>query len=181
MKIIVAVCLALVAMGASAQGKYFTKSGVISFNAGTAVEDIDAVNKSATSVFDVATGQVEFAVLIKGFEFKRDLMQEHFNENYLESTKFPKAVFKGVIKDVQLVALQKDGTYPVKVAGTMEIHGVKKEVEAEGVFKVVKGIVSSTSDFTLNLADYQIAIPGAVKDKINPVVKVHTDRTYKPL
>ena len=77
------------------QNRYFTKSGNIVFNAGTMLEDIEGVTNTSSSVFDANTGQIEFAVLIKGFEFKRALMQEHFNENYLESDKFPKSIFKG--------------------------------------------------------------------------------------
>jgi polyisoprenoid-binding protein YceI len=164
-----------------AQGKFFTKSGTISFNAGTAVEDVDAVNKSATSVFDAGTGQIEFAVLMKGFEFKRALMQEHFNENYVESEKYPKAVFKGSIQNISEVSFSKEGTYPATVVGIMDIHGVKKEITVPGVFVVAKGAVSATADFIVALEDYHISIPGAVADKISPTVKVHTDFLYKPL
>lgn len=105
--------------------KYFTKNGTVSFQAGTALEDIDATNKSAASVLDAATGQIEFAVLIKGFEFRRALMQEHFNENYMESNKYPKAVFKGKITNLQSISFQKPGSYPAAVSGVLEIHGVK--------------------------------------------------------
>lgn len=163
------------------QDKYFTKSGTISFNAGTAVEDVDAINKSATSVLDASSGQMEFAVLMKGFEFKRALMQEHFNENYVESEKYPKSVFKGRIKNLSEVGFAKDGTYPATVEGTLEIHGVKKEIAVAGIFVVSKGGLSATADFTVALADYQIAIPGAVADKISPTVKIHTDFSYKAL
>ena len=74
--------------------KYFTKTGQISFNANTSIEKIEAINKSASCVMDVETGKIEFGVLVKGFQFEKALMQEHFNENYLESSKFPKATFK---------------------------------------------------------------------------------------
>ncbi len=164
-----------------AQERYFTKTGTISFTAGTPLEDIDALNKSVTSVIDITTGQIEFAVLLKGFEFKRALMQEHFNENYVESEKFPKSTFKGKITDASAINFKKDGSYPATVKGTLEIHGVKKEVETKGTIKVAGGVISSESTFKILLEDYAIKIPGAVKDKISPTVEIKTDCMYKPL
>ena len=164
-----------------AQTRYFTKTGTISFMAGTSVEDIDGVNKSVTSVFDTSTGQIEFAVLIKGFEFKRGLMQEHFNENYMESEMYKKATFKGKFEDVAQINFKKDGSYKVVVKGTLEIHGVKKEIEVPGVIKVTNGIISSEATFKIVLEDYNIKIPGAVKDKISPTAEIHTLCEYKEL
>jgi hypothetical protein len=183
MKIKVNIFLLALAMSLTSNGqnRFFTKSGVISFKAGTAVENIDGLNKSVTSVFDAATGQIEFAVLVKGFEFKRGLMQEHFNENYMESEKFPKAVFKGKSDNIKTIDFKKDGSYPTIVKGTLDIHGVKKEVEVSGVIHVLNGITSSVADFKILLSDYHIEIPGAVKDKISPTVEIHTECTYKPM
>src|SRR5450755_3440698 len=90
----------VVSMAAYPQDRYFTKTGVLSFKAGTVVEDVDGINKTVSSIIDITSGQVEMAILIKGFEFKRGLMQEHFNENYLESDQFPKASFKGKIVEI---------------------------------------------------------------------------------
>ncbi|MFN7118493.1 MAG: YceI family protein, partial [Saprospiraceae bacterium] len=78
----------------NAQGKYYSKTAQVSFNASTPVEDIDAQTNTGTIVLDTQTGKLESSVLIKAFQFKRALMQEHFNENYLESSKFPKAIFR---------------------------------------------------------------------------------------
>lgn len=163
------------------QSRFFTKSGVISFKAGTAVEDIDGLNKSVTSIFDVSTGQIEFALLVKGFEFKRGLMQEHFNENYMESEKFPKAVFKGKSDKISTIDFKKDGSYPTIVKGTLDMHGIKKEVEVTGVINVQKGVATSVADFKILLSDYNIQIPGTVKDKISPTVEIHSECTYKPM
>ena len=88
--------------------KYFTKTGQISFNANTSIEKIEAINKSASCVMDVETGKIEFGVLVKGFQFEKALMQEHFNENYLESSKFPKATFKGQIDNYKKIDTTKD-------------------------------------------------------------------------
>jgi hypothetical protein len=168
-------------INANAQTKYFTKTGTISFIAGTALEDIDAINKSVTSVFDASTGQIEFAVLIKGFEFKRGLMQEHFNENYLESEKYPKSIFKGMFVDIAQINFLKDGSYSTSVKGSLDIHHVKKEVEVPALIKVVNGVISSEASFKIVLENYKIKIPGAVKDKISPTAEIHINCTYKAL
>ncbi len=178
---IILIVIAFSSAALFAQERYFTKTGRISFTAGTPLEDIDAVNKSVTSVIDITTGQIEFAVLMKGFEFKRALMQEHFNENYVESEKFPKSTFKGKITDVASVNFKKDGSYPVTVKGTLDIHGVKREIETKGTIKVANGIISSDAIFKILLEDYDIKIPGAVKDKISPTVEIKTDCAYQPL
>jgi len=160
------------------QKRYFTKTGTVSFRAGTAVEDIDGINKSTTSVFDAGTGQIEFALLVKGFEFNSALMMEHFNENYMESDKYPKSIFKGSISNIDKVNFQKDGTYPVTVKGTLEIHGVKKEIETTGSFKVNGETVSATAEFPVTLEDYKISIPGLVKEKISKTAKIKVNCSY---
>lgn len=156
----------------NAQKKYFTKTGNASFRAGTAVEDIDGINKSTTCIFDAATGDIQFAILVKGFEFKSALMMEHFNENYMESDKYPKSTFKGKITNLDKINFQKDGTYPVTVKGSLEIHGVKNDIETTGSFKVTGEIVLATADFSVALEDYKIEIPSLVKDKISKTAKI---------
>jgi hypothetical protein len=175
------ILLLSVSINAFTQKRYFTKTGTISFEAGTSIEDINAVNKSTTSIFDVATGQLEFAVLIKGFEFKRALMQEHFNENYMESDKYPKSTFKGKITNLDQINFQKEGKYPVTVQGVLELHGVKKEVDAKGQFTVAGDAINGTAAFTIALADYNIEIPGVVKDKISKTVNITVNCSYTPL
>jgi hypothetical protein len=174
MKKIILVAIAfLIIQSGFAQKRYFTKTGNISFKAGTALEDIDGINKSTTCIFDATTGDIQLAILIKGFEFKRALMQEHFNENYLESDKYPKSVFKGKITNIDKVNFQKDATYPVTVKGELEIHGVKKEIVANGTLKVSGEDVLAVADFTVLLEDYKIEIPGLVKDKISKTAKIN--------
>ncbi len=164
------------------QTRYFTKTGNVGFSAGTALEDIDGFNKSASSVFDAGTGQLEFALLVKGFEFKSSLMQEHFNENYLESDKYPKAVFKGAIVNIDKVNFQKAGEYAVAVAGVLTLHGVAREISTKAVFKVLgASAVTSTATFVITLEDYKIAIPGLVKDKISKTAKIKVDCNYNIL
>ena len=174
-KIILALTLFFLINSSFAQKRFFTKTGNVSFRAGTAVEDVDGVNKSATCIFDASTGEIQFAILIKGFEFKSALMQEHFNENYMESSKYPKSTFKGKIINIDKVNFQKDGAYPVTVIGSLDIHGIKKEVETSGVLKVSGETVLASAEFSVALADYYIEIPGLVKDKIAKTAKIQVN------
>jgi hypothetical protein len=173
------ILLFLVSVNGFTQKRYFTKSGNVTFSAGTSLEDIEAVTNTSSSVFDASTGQIEFAVLIKGFEFKRALMQEHFNENYMESDRFPRSVFKGRITNINEVNFQQNGTYPVTVSGSLEIHGVTKQIETKGTMKVAGEIILADADFIITVSDYNIAIPGLVKDKISKTATIKVNCNYK--
>jgi len=167
---------ALLPLLASAQDKYATRNGEISFFSHTAVEDIDAVNHKATSVLDAATGAIEFAVLIKGFEFEKALMQEHFNENYMESNTYPKATFKGKVAGVTAEQLKTAGTYEVTVSGELTIHGVAKPVSSKGTLvSDGKGAVKASSDFIVKPADHGIKVPGGVNVAEEIQVKARID------
>ena len=122
---------------------------------------------------------MEFAVLIKAFQFEKALMQEHFNENYMESDKYPKAIFKGAIVDASTVDFSKDGDYPVKVKGKLTIHGVTNEVETDGTIDVKDGKISASSNFEIAVADYKIKIPSVVKDNIAKTVQIVVDMNYE--
>src|ERR1044071_3294377 len=111
MKKIIILFLVAAALHGSAQPKYFTRNGTVAFNASSPLENIEATNNKASSVFIPSTGQIEFSVLMKAFFFERALMQEHFNENYVESDQYPKAVFKGTVADAAALNLAKDGEY----------------------------------------------------------------------
>ena len=161
--------------------KYFSKTGKISFVSDAPVEKIEATNTSASTVIDASTGNMEWAVLIQGFKFDKALMQEHFNENYMESGKYPKATFKGKIENISVVNFSKDGTYNVNVVGNLEIHGVSKPVTATGTIKVTKGVVSATSNFSVKLEDYKIEIPKVVGDNIAKSVDITVQADYQPL
>lgn len=131
MKSLITILLFLLsAVSALAQSKYFTKSGKISFFSRSSMENIEAVNNKVVSVLDIATGQLEFAILMKGFEFDRALMQEHFNEDYVESDKYPKAIFKGSVENSKAISLTTDNVATVKVNGTLTIHGVTNPITA---------------------------------------------------
>ena len=161
--------------------KYFTRTGKISFFSDAPIEKIEAHNSKATSVFDTVSGRIEFAVLIKGFQFEKALMQEHFNENYMESDQFPKATFKGNITDLKAVDFTKDGEYEVTVSGDLEIHGVTKQIEAPGKIIINNGQISGKSSFEVEVADYNIEIPSIVRENIAKVIVVKIEVDYEKL
>lgn len=161
------------------QDRIFTRKGEISFYSKAPLEDIEAHNKAAVSVIDKTSGQLEFSVLMKGFEFARALMQEHFNENYVESDKYPKATFKGKITDISKVKFGADGSYTVPVSGQLTLHNVTKDVNAGATITVKGGAVSGRTEFTITLEDYNIKIPAVVKDKVSKTVKVIVSCNYE--
>lgn len=175
------VMLAGLVATAQAQGKFYTRDGYISFFSHTDVEDIDAHNRKVASVLDAETGQLEFAVLMKAFEFKKALMQEHFNENYVESNTYPKAQFKGKILDLSSVDFTTDGTYPVQVEGELTIKGVTKPLRTTGKIIVQGGMPQGVAAFTVKPADYNIQIPALVRKNIAEEIQVKVDMPYQPL
>ena len=108
-------------------------------------------------------------------------MEEHFNEDYMESDKFPKGEFKGVITNNAEINYAKDGVYSAKVKGKMTIHGITKDVETTGTIKVDNGKVNANSVFNVLLSDYKIKIPAVVKDKVSNSIKVSVDCQLEPL
>ncbi len=173
--------LILINVTYSSSQKYFTKNGQVSFYSDTPLEKIEAFNKSSNCVLDLATGKLEFAVLIKGFQFEKALMQEHFNENYLESNKFPKATFKGQIDNYSKIDVTKNGKSTVKVSGDLTLHGVTKKLNTDAVVEIKAGKIDADATFNIMVADYNISIPSLVKDQIAKSVKVKVDATLEVL
>jgi polyisoprenoid-binding protein YceI len=153
-----------------------TKSGKIKFFSSTPVEDIEAINNQVDAKL-ATNGQMVFQVAIRGFKFDNALMEEHFNENYLESAKYPKAVFMGTIANIKEVNFSKDGTYKVTVTGKIKLHGAEKEITASGTIEVNAGKVHSKSIFKLVLSDYGIK-GNYIGDKIAKTVEVTVDCKY---
>ncbi len=175
------VSFALLSFTGAVPAKYFTKTGTISFYSHTNVEDIEAINHKVTSVFETKGGKMQFSVLMKAFEFEKALMQEHFNENYVESDKYPKASFDGKIDQIQNIQFEKDGTYKSKVSGNLTIKNKTNAVSTDGTFIVKDGNVQGKATFKIRLADYNVTIPSVVKDKINEYVEIKVDMNYKPM
>lgn len=173
---------ALLPTALSAQERFATRNGQITFRSETPIETIQAVNNKVTSVLDVSSGAVEFAVLIRAFEFEKALMQEHFNENYLESGKFPKATFKGKMTGLGEDELSRPGDYTVNVSGDLTIHGVVKQITTKGTISVdASGKLNAVCTFTVHPEDYNIAIPGVVRKNIAETFTVKVSLVYEKL
>jgi len=175
------VLLGLLAISGPGQAqKLVSKNGHIWFFSHTPVEDIEAHNRQAVSILDPATGDFVFNLLVKSFEFKVALMQEHFNENYMESDKYPKSAFTGKISNNSTVDYKKDGTYQVDVTGDLTLHNVTKTVITKGILEVKKGVVTAKAEFTVKPSDYGINIPSVVENKIAKDIAVNIEATYSP-
>jgi hypothetical protein len=176
-KIILTTFLGGLFLAGIAQEKFYTKAGKIKFDATSASspEKIEGTNNSAVCVLDTKSGALQLSVVMKGFEFEKALMQEHFNENYVESQTYPKAEFRGTITNNSGVNYSKGGPYKVKVAGNLTMHNVTKQVTADGELIVKDGHIIAKTVFSVSLSDYQIKIPSAVSDKVATVAKISVD------
>jgi hypothetical protein len=167
-------------LAANAQ-KFMTKNGFISFYSHTPMEDIKADNNQVVGVLDISTGEMVFQALIKSFHFDRALMEEHFNENYMESDKIPKSVFKGKITNLASVDFTKNGTYNVNVEGDLTIHDVTNKISTKGTIEVISGGINANSKFNIVPEDYKIVIPGVVRDKFDKSLAVTVTMKYTPI
>lgn len=156
---------------AQAQGKYQLKSPQINFFSSAPLEDIEASNKEGKGVIDFSSQSFSFRVPIKAFQFKKQLMQEHFNENYMESDKYPHGLFKGKI--VGAYNLSKNGSYQLAAVGDLNIHGVSQRRSIPCQLLVKDGRYSIKSDFQIKLEDHRIEIPTIVFNKIAEVIDVN--------
>jgi polyisoprenoid-binding protein YceI len=180
-KMSISVWAVLFTVSLTAQDKFYTKGGNIQFVSKGAIETIQASHKSVTCVLDSKTGDIQFAVLMKGFEFKKALMQQHFNENYVESDKYPKAEFRGQITNNSEISYTKDGTYNAHVKGKLTMHGQTRDVEADGKITVKSGRLQANSSFTIQMSDYNISIPSLVKENMSNTVTITVNCTLEPL
>lgn len=168
----------LTVVTSTSQTLYSTKSGTITFYSKAALEDISAKNTEVESKFAPASGQVVFTLLIQGFKFPNQLMEDHFNENYLESGKYPKSTFKGSVTNIQEVNFGKDGKYPVKVKGSLTIHGVTNDVETDGIIEIKDGKPTAKTTFNILLKDYNIG-GSMIGTKIAKTIAITIDCKYE--
>lgn len=162
-----------------AQDKMITKTGKITFEASVpAFEEVKGKNDGVTCVLNAKTGEIASLALMKGFRFKLALMEEHFNENYVESDTYPKSTFKGKIEGFDVTALSatvKDYT----IKGKLELHGKTKEISVPAKIRRTDSGIEILCNFTVNASDYDIAIPSVVKSKVSNKVTVKTEFTVK--
>lgn len=181
MKKIILIAATLGIYFTSSVQKYMTRSAQVSFFSSTAVENIEAINNEVAAVFDAATGDIVIIVPVKSFKFDRALMQEHFNENYLESDQFPKADFKGKIENAAAINYSKDGSTPVKAVGTMTMHGVSQAITVPGTLTVKNGSLTFKAVFKVKNKDYKIVIPSVAANKVAEVVEITVNSLLAPL
>lgn len=154
------------------------EAGIISFFSKAPLEDIDATNKKATIVLKTTTNEIQFGVAMLSFKFPKPLMEEHFNENYVESEKYPTATFKGKINET--IDYGKEGEHKVTVKGTMDLHGVTKEIEVPGTLSIKGGNIMINANFKIKVADYKIKVPSMYVQNIAEEVDVKVNGTLEP-
>jgi len=165
-------------LSSKAQVIYTTDTSMVSFFSSTPVEDIEAYNSASTSLLNVAKSEVVFRVPITSFQFEKPLMQEHFNENYMESEKYPYATFKANLSDS--LDLKKDTIYNVSATGVINIHGVDRMQSYKGTIESKDGMAVLKCEFKVALKDHKIKVPKVVFANIAEEIDVKAYFKYKP-
>ena len=176
MKYIMIVLLALININKAGKDTYVCRNVRIMLYSSAPIEDIKAVSSTGISVYNSVSGELSFSVSIQSFQFDKSLMQEHFNSDYMESDKYPKAAFKGKVQEQ--IDLNKDGVYPVKVSGELTVHGITQARTIQGTITVKKGMPGLTSEFMVKCADHHIDIPQIVFHHIAENIKINVAATY---
>lgn len=176
--IIISAVLLLLSVTAAQAQKYITKTGYIRFFSTTPIEDIEAHNRQVNAAIDSQTGDIVFKALMKSFQFEKALMQEHFNENFVESDKYPNSTFKGKITNIKDVDFTKNGKYEVTVEGDLTIKDVTKPIKEKATLEVNGGKVTGTSTFYVQVADYNIKVPSTVANNIAKSIRVDVNVNF---
>jgi len=175
--------IALVLIGSvfvsQAQNILRSMNGSLSFDCSTPGNEIAAINKTVVYALDKSTGEFTVAAPIKAFQFKVSLLQEHFNENFLESDKFPKTSFKGKITNLSEIKFDKDGTYKTTVSGQLMIHGITNNISTTGTTTVKGKIVICHAIFTVSPKDYLIIVPVAYGSKMAKQTTITADVSFQ--
>lgn len=171
------ILFSMMTLHTSAQ-KYVSEKGLITFFSEAAIEDIKGINPKASSMLNTSTADIAFVVPIREFQFEKKLMQDHFNEKYMESEKYPKATFSGKLEG--FVATGVPDVRQVKAKGKLVIHGVTQEVEISGTVETTSQNILIKSKFLIRLEDYKVKIPQLMWQNIAEEVEVSLEFTYKP-
>ena len=174
---VIAIVMFLMGVQLNAQ-KYITKAGSIEIFSQTPIFTIEGINKKVASILNLETGDLVVTTLIRSFKFHEALVEDHFNENYLESEKFPKASFKGKIPNFQDIDVKKNGDYKVAVKGDLTIHGTTIPIEQQATITVKDGKISGKTIFNVSLAKYKIKVEENYKDAIKDEIKLNVRFDY---
>jgi len=169
--------LFLMSLSLFSQNRFMTKEGFVSFFSHTLVEDIKADNTQVLSIVDTETGEIAIQLLMRSFQFKKALMQQHFNDSYVESHKFPKAKFSGFIMNLDALV---NGYTETQIKGTLNVHGEDKEIEVPAKIYRSDDELRITGGFTVEVADFDIKIPAVVRNNIARTIKVSFNLTHEP-
>ena len=161
------------------QDKYISRNGKVQLNASTPLETINPVNNHVSCILDTENGNIAFQLKMISFKFDKALMEEHFNEKYVESEKFPKSTFVGKILDWEKVDWDKE-EQNVQANGTLTIHGLDKEIVVSGIIRILQKNINLVSEFYINISDFDINIPKIVRDKISEKVEIYVDINLHP-
>jgi len=178
-KQIIILAILITSVSVFGQDKFIAKNAYISFYSSTPLEDILGESNEAVTILDATKGEVVFQALMATFHFKRALMEEHFNENYMESSKFPKAKFKGIIEGFNKDML-KAPVANIKITGQLNVHGVEKTITVSGTIGMEAGKLVATAKFKVTPEEYGIVIPSLVRDKIGKEMEITVKDNYVP-
>jgi len=171
-KLFISVFLFLMLTVSSYGQKYFTRNGYVKFFSETPIENIEAKNNQASCIVDMQTGEVVSKMLVTAFQFEKALMQEHFNENYVESDKFPQAILKAKITNLKEIDLSKGGLNKVILEADITLHGISHHYTINGTAENKDGKIIAQSSFITKPSDFEIKIPKTVEDHIAKEVQV---------
>jgi hypothetical protein len=177
MKKITFLLLFLTTLGGFSQGLYKATDGDITFFSETPMENIEAVNKQVKALINTTNGGVAFIATNVGFHFEKPLMEEHFNENYMESDKYKVSMFKGSI--VEKIDYTKNGKFKVSVKGVLSVHGVDQDRVILGELIILDGKITIKSEFDIKLEDHKIDIPKLVIKNIAETVKTTVNLNFE--
>ena len=163
------------------QSKYMTKSGSMSFEASQPTfEPIEATHSAVSALLNADTGELAVLALVRGFRFPLALMEEHFNENYIESHKYPKTSFKGSITDFDQTTLS-DQPQTVKLTGELSMHGVTKPITVSGTVTQTNELITLESSFYVKTSDFGIEITSLVRKQIDENVQIEVSLNLQPI
>jgi polyisoprenoid-binding protein YceI len=158
--------------------KYSVEQSIVKFHSSAAIEDIEAVNQTATGLLNVSSNEIAFLLPVRNFKFENSLMEEHFNEKYMESEKYPNATFKGKLEGFSSAISAEQS---VKAVGVLSMHGVSRQVSMAGTISRLGDKLIIRSGFLIRLDDYKIKIPQLLWQNIAEEVDVSVEFIFKPL
>ena len=180
-KVLTAMVLILGAWASVHAQKYLTKEGVIDLYSETSLFVIEAKNQKVACILNADNGEVAASTLVRSFKFKEALVEEHFNENYMESHLYPKSQFKGKILNFNQINFSKDGSYNIQIAGDLTMHGEIHPLKTTGKLTVKSGTITASTEFLVSLEEYKIKVEEQYKDRINDQIKLTVHFDLKPM